>query len=206
MTGPEMMQEAEAGRLVLLDVRPAQAFGRGHVARAMSAPYAQRGWGQAVHDWLVQQGRPAVALLADNAVVAGAAAKALAQLGIEPSAVWAEGPEAWQRAGLPVVTVPDITADQLAAELGDWVVIDVREPYEWRSGIIPGAATIPMGQLPDQLTQLDKAARYAIVCASGNRSQAAAAHMADRGYQVANVRGGMSLWLAAQHPTDRPRG
>lgn len=201
MTGAQMMEAASEGRLLMLDVRPGVAYTRGHAAHSVSVPFAQRGWAAPVKNWLDRQGAMPVVLLADNAVVGAAARGALQEVGIEPEAVWDGGPQAWRESGLSLVSVPDITADQLAGELADWTVIDVREPYEWRSGVIPGAKTIPLNQVPGQLGSLSPVGRYALVCAHGNRSQSAAAFLADRGFQVANVRGGMALWLAGRHPT-----
>ncbi|MDA8200581.1 MAG: rhodanese-like domain-containing protein [Thermaerobacter sp.] len=200
-TGEELMNEAAAGRRLLLDVRPGAAYTKGHVAHSLSAPYVQRGWAAAVKNWLDRQGPIPVVVLADNAVVGAAAQHALTDAGVSSVSVMDGGPEAWQTAGLRLVSVPDIAADQLAGELAEWTVIDVREPYEWRSGVIPGARTIPLNQLPHEAGALETSRRYALVCAHGNRSQAAAAFLADRGYQVANVRGGMALWLAGRHPT-----
>lgn len=200
-TGEELMSEAAAGRRLLLDVRPGAAYTRGHVAHSLSAPYAQRGWAAPVKNWLDRQGPIPVVVLADNAVVGAAAQHALTDAGVSSVSVMDGGPDAWQAAGLRLVSVPDITVDQLAGELADWTVIDVREPYEWRSGVIPSARTIPLNQLPQEVGALETLRRYALVCAHGNRSQAAAAFLADRGYQVANVRGGMALWLAGRHPT-----
>jgi rhodanese-related sulfurtransferase len=205
MTGADMIREAEAGRLVLLDVRPGPVYAKGHVAHSMSAPYAPRGWGQAVARWLEGAGRPPVVVLADNAVVGKAAADALRAVGVEPVEVADGGPTTWEAAGMSVVSVPGIPVDRLVQELSAWKVIDVREPHEWRSGIIPGAATVPLNHLPNHLPELSKDAQYALVCQSGNRSQAAAAYMADRGYRVVNVEGGMTRWLLGRHPTDRPR-
>lgn len=200
-TAEELMNEAAAGRRLLLDVRPGAAYTRGHVAHSLSAPYAQHGWAAPVKNWIDRQGAIPVTVLADNAVVGAAAQRALEEAGVASVSMLGGGADAWQAQGLRLVSVPDITADQLAGELKDWTVIDVREPYEWRSGVIPGAQTIPLNQLPDRAGALETTGRYALVCAHGNRSQAAAAFLADRGFQVANVRGGMALWLAGRHPT-----
>jgi rhodanese-related sulfurtransferase len=204
MIEEELVNRINAGEVVLLDVRPGVAYTKGHVARAVSAPFSRMGWGRAVKNWLGPDFREDLVILADNPVVADAAAKALAAEGITPRAVWHGGPSAWQAMGMTLVAVQDVTADELARQLPEWTVVDVREPYEWRSGIIPGAITLPMNQLPERLAELDPGRRYAIVCASGNRSQAAAAFLADRGYVVSNVVGGMSMWLAGRHPVDYP--
>ena len=200
-TGEELMNGAAAGRLLLLDVRPGAAYSQGHVAQSLSAPYAQRGWAAPVKNWLDRRGPIPVVVLADSAAVGAAARHALEDAGVASVSVMDGGPDAWRAEGLRLVSVPDITADQLAEELAGWTVIDVREPHEWRSGVIPGARTIPLNQLPGHAAGLHPSGRYALVCAHGNRSQAAAAFLADLGYQVASVRGGMALWLAGRHPT-----
>jgi rhodanese-related sulfurtransferase len=204
IAGDELLAQARAGQLVLLDIRTPKAYTAGHVPTSMSAPYSRPGWGRAVRRWLDTQGTPAVALLADNQVVADAAQAELAAEGVRVADVLAGGPAAWQTAGLALVAVAEITADQLARSLDEWMVIDVREPYEWRSGIIPGALTIPLNQLPKHVDGLDRSRRYALACASGNRSQTAAAYLADQGFQVGNLTGGMALWLGGRHPVDYP--
>lgn len=190
---------------VLLDLRLGPAFTAGHVPGAISAPYRQKRWAEAVAGW-IRGLEPAtkVGLFADNAVVAGAARAALEALGISVGAVYDRGLGPWEEAGFPVVAVESLTVDELAAHRDEWVVIDVREPFEHRSGMIPGAKPIPLGRLEDESPNLPRDRRYAIVCASGNRSQSAAAYLADQGFRVANVVGGMSLWLGAGHRVDRP--
>jgi rhodanese-related sulfurtransferase len=199
----DVLREAGRGEVVLIDVRPGHAYARGHVAHSLSAPFVRGRWARAVKEWL--GARPSsVAILADNEVVVRAAVEALAGEGITPSDVFAGGPQSWQADGVTLVEVLALKADDLARDRDSWTVIDVREPYEWRSGIIPGALTMPLNQLPDHTSGLDPRERYAVVCASGSRSQAAASYLADRGYQVANVVGGMSLWLAGRHPVEQP--
>jgi rhodanese-related sulfurtransferase len=198
----EWMDEASRGAAALLDVRPGHAYARGHVAHSVSAPFARGGWGRQVKQWLGDR-VARIAVLADNEVVAQAAAAALAAEGLA-ARIFAGGPKAWQQAGATLVEVRDVTADHLARERDLWTVIDVREPYEWRSGVIPGALTVPLSQLPERVPALQLSRQYAVVCASGSRSQIAAAYLADRGYRVANLVGGMALWLAGRHPVERP--
>jgi glyoxylase-like metal-dependent hydrolase (beta-lactamase superfamily II)/rhodanese-related sulfurtransferase len=49
------------------------------------------------------------------------------------------------------------------------IVVDMREPWEYRQGHIPGAVLIPLGQLSARVNELDPE-RLAVICASGNRS------------------------------------
>jgi rhodanese-related sulfurtransferase len=40
-------------------------------------------------------------------------------------------------------------------ELGDYNLVDVRQPAEYEKGHIPGAQFIPVGELPERLAELD---------------------------------------------------
>ena len=85
-------------------------------------------------------------------------------------------------------------ARQLEQELAEWDVIDVREPEEWVSGVIPGARLMPLGSVLRRAGELDPTVRYAVVCAHGHRSLQACLWLANRGLQVTNVEGGMAAW------------
>lgn len=92
----------------------------------------------------------------------------------------------------------NITASELERRLAGAkppTVIDVREPYEFKQGHIPGAKLIPLGQLSSQLSQLDRAKAHVLVCLSGSRSRHACALLKEAGMeQVANLQGGMGAW------------
>jgi rhodanese-related sulfurtransferase len=73
-------------------------------------------------------------------------------------------------------------------------LIDVREDEEYAAGHIPGAKHLPLGQLPTRVQELDKAAEYIMVCRSGARSGMASEWLAEQGYKVKNMVGGMLEW------------
>lgn len=92
----------------------------------------------------------------------------------------------------------EIAIDQVAAALDRGaVVVDVREPVEFRDGHLPGAVNIPMGQLTRRLDELDRARPVYVVCASGNRSGAMVDVLTAAGYDATNVAGGTSAWIRA---------
>lgn len=74
------------------------------------------------------------------------------------------------------------------------VLVDVREPEEWRSGHAPKARHIPLAQLSARAKDLPANRQILLVCRSGNRSARAAKLLAGQRADVANVRGGMSAW------------
>lgn len=91
-----------------------------------------------------------------------------------------------------------ISNDQLKRKLeaGEkFNVIDVREPAEYAFGRIPGAKSIPLGQLENELHELDPNDEYVLVCRSGNRSDAACQTLAEKGFRnVKNAVQGMIAW------------
>ncbi|OPH47702.1 sulfurtransferase [Paenibacillus ferrarius] len=74
-------------------------------------------------------------------------------------------------------------------------IIDVREDEEVAAGIIPGAIHIPLGQLPERLTEIPQADEVILVCRSGARSGRALGFLEAQGYQgLKNMTGGMLEW------------
>lgn len=111
-----------------------------------------------------------------------------------------------------------VDADELKAILSDpdkqTIVIDVREPFEYIEGHIPGVPLIPMGEIPAYLHRLDKQKEYVFVCRSGNRSLLVAQFLKHNGFdKVCNLAGGMLGWAyeietGAEHIVDpsNPQG
>lgn len=80
------------------------------------------------------------------------------------------------------------------------VVIDVREPFEYVSGHVPGARLVPLGRLADQVGQLPRNTPVYVICASGSRSMAAAGFMMRAGIDAYSVAGGTGAWARAGQP------
>ncbi|WCK56705.1 rhodanese-like domain-containing protein [Aneurinibacillus sp. Ricciae_BoGa-3] len=73
-------------------------------------------------------------------------------------------------------------------------IIDVREDEEFSSGHIPGAKSMPLGQIPSRVGELNKDEEYIMVCRSGGRSSRASEWLAEQGFRVKNMTGGMLGW------------
>ncbi len=76
----------------------------------------------------------------------------------------------------------------------DLYIIDVREDDEFEEGHIPGAIHIKLGDLESRQGEMDKDKDYKIICFSGSRSAMASRFLAQKGYTVTNVMGGMSSY------------
>lgn len=72
--------------------------------------------------------------------------------------------------------------------------VDARHPSEYRYDKIPGAINIPLNDVRSAIGALDKSNTYIIYCQSGRRSSAAAFILAQAGYDVYVLEGG--LWEA----------
>ena len=78
------------------------------------------------------------------------------------------------------------------------IVLDVREPDEWREGHIPHATLIPLGNLESSYQSLPDSEPIIVVCRSGNRSAQARDILRSLGFtQVTSMAGGMKSWIAA---------
>ncbi len=198
----QFVSEVGRGVALFLDVNPAQIYSNGHPASTYNFPFHRRAWGEEVKRALNGQ-NPPIGLYADNAATVDAAKASLEAVGLNVVFTFGQGLAVWEAAKLPVERVHDITPEELAKKLDEYVVIDIREAYELRSGMIPGALHIPMGQIQTKVGELEKDKAYAIVCASGGRSSSVASWLSQQGYDVSNVVGGMSLWHGGRHPVAR---
>lgn len=92
-------------------------------------------------------------------------------------------------------TVPSISTSELEKNLAEKpVIIDVRETHEFQGGHIPGAKNVPLGKI----ASYTPAGKTYVICQSGMRSKKASKLLMKQGYDVVNVRGGMSSWTGTK--------
>jgi hydroxyacylglutathione hydrolase len=127
---------------------------------------------------------------------------ALRQIGLDRVAGYLDGGiDAWDT---ELETTPMITAEELAANLDDYQVLDVRNESEWKDGHIASATLLPAseitdGALPEGMVE-DKP--IAIICGSGFRSSVASSLLQARGMDnLVTIQGGMEAWDAARLAT-----
>ncbi|MFP7479422.1 sulfurtransferase TusA family protein [Terribacillus saccharophilus] len=77
----------------------------------------------------------------------------------------------------------------------DVVILDVREPAEYTFGHIPGAVSIPLGELEDRMDEISKDKEIYVVCRTGSRSDLASLQMEEKGFKhIKNAVQGMAEW------------
>lgn len=101
--------------------------------------------------------------------------------------------------------VPALSAPELQAKLARrdrFVLLDVREPFEYDICHIPGSRLIPLGQLPSRMSELDSADEIVLQCKSGVRSARALKLLSEAGFsKLFNLEGGILAWSDQVDPS-----
>lgn len=100
---------------------------------------------------------------------------------------------------------PSITPQQLINQVNqdDAVVVDLRDPAEFRKGHIVDALNVPHSKLADSLSELEtyKDKPMILVCKLGQHSGMAGKTLAAQGFEkVSRLSGGIAQWQNAQLP------
>lgn len=201
LTPADVRAMGEEG-VVLVDLRPAADFAAAHAPGAVSVPFSRSDLAANVAK-LLPEGT-ALALVADNDLVADEAGALLRESGLAVVGTLAGGMAAWWAAGLGVAALELWPIERLYEHLGHegLTVVDVREPDEWARGVIAGATLIAQGELWARHHELPRDEQIVIICAGGVRSARAASLLAHLGFpRVATVdRAGMGDWITRGYP------
>ncbi|HEX6131600.1 MAG TPA: rhodanese-like domain-containing protein [Actinomycetota bacterium] len=193
---PHAFDAARRGDAVVVDARPADAYGAGHVPGSLAIPYRSSfatwlGWlVPADARLLLVADDPELGAIVDDAMLVGYERFAGSLHG---------GIEAWIDEGLSVRSMPTIGAEDAVPwlEMGA-APLDVRERDEYDLGHVAGATHVSLGQLEDRVAELPAGRPLLAYCASGQRSATAASILEGLGVgPVVNLRGGYGAWRQA---------
>ena len=99
----------------------------------------------------------------------------------------------------------EISVEQFKNEMKsdtNLVILDVRNPEELQSslGQINGVINIPVQVLGQRIHELDKYKNkhIAVICRTGHRSEIAANYLRGKGFNAANVMGGMVAYRRSE--------
>ena len=99
----------------------------------------------------------------------------------------------------------DVTVEELKLFIdnNDGVfLLDVREPQEHQICSIPGSVLIPLGELPNRISDLGGHEDVVVHCKSGVRSAKAVKILSDAGFtKVRNLSGGILRWIDVVDPS-----
>jgi rhodanese-related sulfurtransferase len=110
---------------------------------------------------------------------------------------------------MPIDTDIEIDASEAKRrhDAGEIQLVDVREPYEWEAGRIPGDVRhIGMGDLSAQAATIGRDKPVVFQCRSGARSFMAAQAFRASGFEAYSLAGGLLAWQDAGFPLDPPGG
>jgi rhodanese-related sulfurtransferase len=94
--------------------------------------------------------------------------------------------------------IPEITVDDLAVLLAGGVrLVDVRTSEEYEAGHVPGAVSVPLASVPENVAEFVDDRPVYVICKVGGRSMSACAYLIDHGMDVVNVAGGTDAWVTA---------
>lgn len=193
-------EETDKGA-VILDVRSAEAMGGAMIPRSLGIPLDML---PAFAGWYLSYDRDILLVVQDGEEV-DTAARFLSRLGYDRvSGFLDEGLHAWETTGRDYQTIPSIHARELVRRIDtkeEFVLLDVRKESEFRSGHLPGALHIYVGELPDRLDLVPADRPIVTFCGSGKRAIIAATVLKQNGFrQVENCLGSMAACAAAGCP------
>ncbi len=204
---PVEVRELQGAGAVVLDTRPVMEFAVAHVPGSIHialngqfASWAARMFGSGNKGVDVPVLLLAGGLVADDDAVLHETRLRLSRVGIDHTIGALDGGiHSWLHAGFETSYIAQITP----VELAEWleqppektVIVDVREPAEHASGSIPGAISIPLGQLRARLEDIERGPMVFVHCKGGYRSSIASSVLQSSGFpKVANVTGGYDAW------------
>jgi rhodanese-related sulfurtransferase len=99
--------------------------------------------------------------------------------------------------------ISEISPEELQARLarGDQVVVvDLRQPWEYEAGHIPGAVSLFIEEVPMRLAELPTDRDIVLQCWHGHTSLDVAAYVIQQGWsasRIASLSGGIAGWVRA---------
>ena len=88
----------------------------------------------------------------------------------------------------------------------DAVIVDVREPNEFKTGRIPNSRNLTLDKIADGAKGLEKfkSKPILVVCQTGARSAQAVRNLEKQGFtEVVALAGGINAWQQAQMPVEK---
>lgn len=99
------------------------------------------------------------------------------------------------------ISYENITADDLKSRMQscfDFMLLDVRTPFEHAAQVIKGSYLIPLQELGSRIDELPREKEIVVYCAIGNRSAYVCMLLGRMGFRVKNLEGGIQSWNLAQ--------
>lgn len=183
---------------LLLDVRDAQTFAQGFVPNSINiglkgqfAPWVGA---------LIPDIKQEILIIAEPGTEEEVVTR-LSRVGYDHVIGFLNGGiDAWKNAGMEIDTIDSIDVDTLAEVMNNTSVniIDARKKSENYSERLEGAINLPLDNINDVMSSIDKNKQYYVHCAGGYRSMIFASILKARGFDnLVDVKGGFSAMKAS---------
>lgn len=200
MSVSEFEDELRETKVLAVDTRNPYAFTGSHIPGSLSM------WlgGTSVYPGWILPVEQYVVFVLERSVDINKLAARFHRLGFDNMCGYlCPGINEWQEAGKPITSLGTISVQELKTSLAkkEHVLLDVREPGEWKQGYVEGAARIFFADLAKKANSLPKNKPIAVTCSVGNRSSIGASILKQKGFkEVYNVLGGMTAWQTLGFP------
>jgi hydroxyacylglutathione hydrolase len=192
----------EAKKGVLVDTRSMLAFGGGHIPGALNlggSPTLSIWAG-----WLLDPTEPVLLVLEKDGDLEDVVKFFIRTGYTKFTGYLVGGIKAWEAAGFPIETVPQLSVHDIQRNGAGLQLLDVRGPREWNAGRIPGAQHFFLPELRAKSAALDRSKPVAVYCASGYRASLAASILKQEGFtRVSNVPGSWHAWKKAGYSVEK---
>jgi hydroxyacylglutathione hydrolase len=198
---PDEVAAAVVEGAIVLDLRAPRPFAREHLPGALTMQFNRADLADRA-ELMLPRDVPLV-VHAEPAPIARVAVELLAGAGFRVAGALDGGLAAWKASGRQTAALPLLDVDELHAQLDAVEVLDVREPFEFRHGHVPGSQLLPSTEAWGRLDEVPADRPVAVVCGDQTRSAAVASMLLHSGRDARLVMGGMVDWLERGHPVER---
>jgi hydroxyacylglutathione hydrolase len=198
----------EAGTLVV-DTRPATDYAAAALPGTLNIPLGRSFTTWA--GWLIPYDREFILIVDDHRTQrVEEALRDLAGIGLDRVTAYCgtEVVEAWRTARGQLQAIESVSSDDVEKAIAAKraTILDVRTWEEWSAGHLPGARSLPLGELDQRLGEVSRENPVIVHCHSGSRAAIAASLLLSRGFdQIRQYSGGFGEWAAEGRAVERER-
>ena len=192
------VKEAVAAGAIVLDLRAPSAFAAAHVPGAVTMQFNRADLADRA-ELILPHGQELV-VQDEPEAEARTAVELLRSAGFHVVGHLEGGLAAWRAAGEPVATLPLMSVTELHERTSDYLVLDVREGFEYRNGHVEGSVFLPTAEAWERAQELEPDRPIAVICDDQIRSAAVASMLQREGRDARLVTGGIVDWLERGYP------
>ncbi len=194
----DQVKDAVAAGAIVLDLRSPRPFAAAHVPGAVTMQFNQADLADRAE--LILPHGQAIVVHGEPETIAQTAVDLLRAAGFHVVGHLAGGLAAWKAAGEPVATLPLMSVTELHEHSGDYLVLDVREGFEYRNGHVEGSVLLPTAEAWERSREIESGRPIAVICDDQIRSAAVASMLQREGKDARLVTGGIVDWHERGYP------